>query len=149
MFLPAELAHRFLGSFTSIIHPIFPVLDIQVLTQSVHQLYGTGSILHTRPVSQTQLERARNMLVLAFGAQVIAGDGDVDCPKDVATVWSETLRRNALNIMKVEDVSEGGVDLIRLWIIYAAFSRSYGNSAGMNRPLYYRRPSHLAYRCLL
>lgn len=131
MFLPAELANRFLASFTEIIHPIFPVLDIQILPQSVHQLYGTDLVLHTRPAPQTQLEQARNMLVLAFGAQVIAGDGDVNCPKDVATVWGETLRRHALDIMKVEDVSEGGVDLIRLWIVYAAFSRSFGNSAGM------------------
>jgi hypothetical protein len=73
------------------------------------------------------------MLVLAFGAQVIAGDGNVDCPRDVATVWSETLRRNAPDIMKAQDVLGGGVALIRLWIVYAAFSRSYGNSDGEAR----------------
>lgn len=75
------------------------------------------------------------MLVLAFGAQVIGGDGDAECPRDVAVVWSETLRRSAHAIMKDVDGFEGGVELIRLWIVYAEFSRSYGNSGGEFEPL--------------
>ena len=78
------------------------------------------------------------MLVLAFGAQVITGDGDGDCPKDIAVVWSETLRRAAYGIMNDMDAFEGGVDLIRLWIIYAEFSRSYGNSGGEFGPNFRR-----------
>lgn len=124
MSLPAELADRFPASFTVIIQPLFPILDIESLTQSIHRSYGINSLLHAGPMSQTQLERARDMLILAFVAQVIAGDGDVDCHKDLATVWSETLCRHALKIMNPEDEFDGGVDLIRLWIIYAALSRS-------------------------
>jgi hypothetical protein len=70
------------------------------------------------------------MLVLAFGAQVIAGDGDHDCPRDVARVWSEVLQQHALGIMKGQSAYAGGADLIKLWIVYAAYSRSYGKSRG-------------------
>ena len=70
------------------------------------------------------------MLVLAFGAQVIAGDGDHDCPRDVARVWSEVLQQHALEIMKGQSAYAGGADIIKLWIVYAAYSRSYGKSGG-------------------
>jgi len=70
------------------------------------------------------------MLVLAFGAQVVAGDGDHGCPRDVARVWSEVLQQHALEIMKGQSAYAGGADIIKLWIVYAAYSRSYGKSGG-------------------
>lgn len=82
------------------------------------------------------------MLVLAFGAQVISGDGDADCPKDIAVVWSETLLRAAYGIMNDMGAFEGGVDLIRLRTIYAEFSRSYGNSGGEIPTLTFNEQPH-------
>jgi hypothetical protein len=133
MFLPSRLAYRFLHEFAHVIHPLFPVLDIAAVERSIAASFDASRPGARRPfpdLTSPRIERARDMLVLAFGAQVITGDGDGDCPKDIAVVWSETLRRAAYGIMNDMDAFEGGVDLIRLWIIYAEFSRSYGNSGG-------------------
>jgi hypothetical protein len=133
MFLPSRLAYRFLHEYSHVIHPLFPVLDLVAIERSIGASFDTSRPGARRPfpdVASPRVERARDMLVLAFGAQVISGDGDGDCPKDIAVVWSETLRRAAYGIMNDMDAFEGGVDLIRLWIIYAEFSRSYGNSGG-------------------
>lgn len=138
MFLPARLAHRFLNAYAKVIHPLFPVLDLSEISRSIGASFdGSVSTPERRFPSPhaPRVERARDMLVLAFGAQVIGGDGDAECPRDVAVVWSETLRRSAHAIMKDVDGFEGGVELIRLWIVYAEFSRSYGNSGGEFEPL--------------
>lgn len=135
MFLPSRLAYRFLHEYSHVIHPLFPVLDLVAIERSIGASFDTSRPGARRPfpdVASPRVERARDMLVLAFGAQVISGDGDGDCPKDIAVVWSETLRRAAYGIMNDMDAFEGGVDLIRLWIIYAEFSRSDGNSGGEN-----------------
>jgi len=131
VFLPGALARRFLENYIEIIHPLFPILDIDVLKRSILELYSLARLpSSSRQTSETRLERARNMLVLGFGAQVVAGDGDYDCPRDVARVWSEVLQQHALEIMKGHDAFGGDADLIKLWVIYAAYSRSYGNSGG-------------------
>jgi hypothetical protein len=133
MFLPSRLAYRFLHEYSHVIHPLFPVLDLVAIERSIGASFDTSRPGARRPfpdVASPRVERARDMLVLAFGAQVISGDGDADCPKDIAVVWSETLRRAVHGIMNDMDAFEGGVDLIRLWIIYAEFSRSDGNSGG-------------------
>jgi hypothetical protein len=133
MFLPRSLAGKFLLTYEHIIHPLFPVLDIGLVTRSIHMAYdGSTTIRSSKGKGRVseQLDRARDLLVLTFGAQVIGGDGDVSCPKDVAIVWSETLRRHVRVIMKEYDDTGPSTDLINLWIVYAAFSRSYGNSEG-------------------
>ena len=136
MFLPSGLAYRFLHEYTKVLHALFPVLDLADVNRSIDASFGTPGPTPLRPFPDTDrapTERARDLLVLAFGAQVIGGDGDAQCPRDVAIVWSETLRRAAYTIMQELDVFEGGVDLIRLWIIYAEFGRNYGNSGGESR----------------
>jgi hypothetical protein len=131
VFLPGTLARRFLQNYIEIIHPLFPILDIDALKQSILETYSLARLpSSSRQGNESRLDRARNMLVLAFGAQVIAGDGDHDCPRDVARVWSEVIQQHALEIMKAESAFTGGADLIKLWIIYAAYSRSYGKSGG-------------------
>jgi hypothetical protein len=69
-------------------------------------------------------------MVLAFGAQIEGGDGDAQCHKDVARAWSEVLKQKAKEIMLEHGQGKGGVDLVNLWVIMAAFGRSYGNSDG-------------------
>lgn len=131
VFLPGALARQFLENYIEIIHPLLPILDIDVLKGFILEFYSVAqSPSSFRQSYETQLDRARNMLVLAFGAQVVAGDGDHECPRDVARVWSEVLRKHALEIMKGHSAFGGGADLIKLWVIYAAFSRSFGNSGG-------------------
>jgi hypothetical protein len=125
MFLPPALARRFYRNYAEILHPVCPVLDLSGLIESIMADYSG-----TRPLVD-RIERARTMLVLAFGAQLVSSDGDVECPKDVAAVWSETLRRSALVIMHDwQELHGGTVDLIRLWILDAAFSRSQGDMRG-------------------
>ncbi|KAG7528392.1 hypothetical protein FFLO_06183 [Filobasidium floriforme] len=128
MFLPSRLAYRFLHEYSRV---IFPVLDLVAIERSIGASFDTSRPGARRPfpdIASPRVERARDMLVLAFGAQVISGDGDADCPKDIAVVWSETLFRAAYGIMNDMGAFEGGVDLIRSWIIYAEFSLSHGNS---------------------
>lgn len=72
-------------------------------------------------------------MVLAFGAQIEGGDGDAQCHKDVARAWSEVLKKKAKEIMLEHGQGKGGVDLVNLWVIMAAFSRSYGSSDGESR----------------
>jgi hypothetical protein len=131
MFLPNVIAQRFLSNYIDIVHPLFPVLDTDVLRQSISKAYAPSRLSSsTQTAYDNRLDRARDMLVLAFGAQVVAGDGDVECPRDIAWVWSEVLKQHALGIMKEQNAFRGGADLIKMWVVYAAFSRSYGNSGG-------------------
>ena len=131
VFLPGSLARLFLNNYITIIHPLFPILDVDVLKASILETYSLARLpSSSRQINESRLDRARNMLVLAFGAQVIAGDGDHDCPRDVARVWSEVLQQHALEIMKGQSAYAGGADIIKLWIVYAAYSRSYGKSGG-------------------
>jgi hypothetical protein len=131
VFLPGALARQFLENYIEIIHPLFPILDIDVLKGSILEFYSLAqSPSSFRQASETRLDRARNMLVLAFGAQLVAGDGDHDCPRNVARVWSEVHQQHALKTMRAHSAFGGGADLIKLWVIYAAFSRSHGNSGG-------------------
>jgi hypothetical protein len=135
MFLPRSLAGKFLLTYEHIIHPLFPVLVIGLVTRnrSIHMAYDGSTTNRSSKgkgrVSE-ELDRARDLLVLALGAQVIGGDGDVSCPKDVAIVWSETLKRHVRVVMKEYNDPGPSTDLINLWTVYAAFSRSYGNSEG-------------------
>lgn len=136
MFLPPELAHRFFHAYKTVIHPLFPVLAIDTIRQSIHDAYTLG-ITDPQPRKLSalahqshSLERARDLMVMAFGAQIEGGDGDAECHKDVARAWSEILKRKARNIMLEHGQGKGGVDLVNLWVIMAAYSRSYGNSDG-------------------
>jgi len=120
-----------LRNYIEIVHPLFPVLDVEVLKRSILESYTPAQLpSFTRTPYEKRLYRARNMLVLAFGAQVVAGEGDVECPCDVACVWSEVFKEHALAIMEDENALPGGADSIKLWVVYAAFSRSYGNRGG-------------------
>jgi hypothetical protein len=131
MFLPSVLAQRFLDNYIDIVHPLFPILDTDVLRLSISEAYAPDRFRSsTQTPYNNRLDRARDMLVLAFGAQVVSGDGDVECPRDIAWVWSEVLKQHAFRIMMEQKAFQGGADLIPLWVVYAAFSRSYGNGGG-------------------
>ena len=136
MFLPAELAYRFFNSYKTVIHPLFPVLRMETVRQSIYNAYTLGlGDPQARQVNNLayqghRLDRARDFLVLAFGAQIEGGDGDAECHKDVARAWSEILKQKAREIMLEHVQGKGGVDLVNLWVILSAYSRSYGNSDG-------------------
>lgn len=70
---------------------------------------------------------------MVFGAQVVGGEGDGDCLKDITIVWSETLQQHAHKIMKEYSDTDPESNLVKLWIVFAAFSRSHGNSKGKPR----------------
>ena len=136
MFLPAELAYRFFNAFKTVIHPLFPVLPMDTVRQSIYNAYTMGlgeprpRQLNNLAYQGHRLDRARDFLVLAFGAQIEGGDGDAECHKDVARAWSEILKQKAREIMLEHVQGKGGVDLVNLWVILSAYSRSYGNSDG-------------------
>lgn len=145
IFLPAELAYRFFNAYKTVIHPLFPVLRIDSVRESIYGAYTLG-VAEPKPrqldnlaYKSDRLERARDLIVLAFGAQIEGGDGDAQCHKDVARAWSEVLKQKAKEIMLEHGQGKGGVDLVNLWVVMAAFSRSYGNSDGQWR----RSPSIL------
>ena len=97
MFLPNVIAQRSLSNYIDIVHPLFPVLDTDVLRRSISKAYAPSRLSSsTQTPYDSRLDRARDMLVLAFGAQVVAGDGDAECPRDIAWVWSEVLKQHAL-----------------------------------------------------
>ncbi|KAG7528034.1 hypothetical protein FFLO_06454 [Filobasidium floriforme] len=134
IFLPAELAYRFFNAYKTVIHPLFPVLRIDAVRESIYGAYTLG-VAELKPrqldnlaYKSDRLERARDLMVLAFGAQIEGGDGDAQCHKDVARAWSEVLVQKAKEIMLEHGQGKGGVDLVNLWVVMAAFGRSYGNS---------------------
>jgi hypothetical protein len=136
IFLPAELAYRFFNAYKTVIHPLFPVLRIDAVRESIYGAYTLG-VAELKPrqldnlaYKSDRLERARDLMVLAFGAQIEGGDGDAQCHKDVARAWSDVLVHKAKEIMLEHGQGKGGVDLVNLWVVMAAFGRSYGNSDG-------------------
>lgn len=133
MFLSPHLAQRFLHAYSVIIHPIFPILRLEEVRQSVQDAYtfGKGDYMHEDRNSvqrASSLDRARDLLVLAFGAQVEGGDGDAHCHKEVARAWSRTLHQKAKGYLYSHKHNSSELDLVKIWIIFAAYSRSYGNT---------------------
>lgn len=112
------------------------MLRIDAVRESIYGAYTLGVAelkprqLDNAAYKSDRLERARDLLVLAFGAQIEGGDGDAQCHKDVARAWSDVLVHKAKEIMLEHGQGKGGVDLVNLWVVMAAFGRSYGNSDG-------------------
>lgn len=109
-------------------------MDIDEVRGSISVAYA-GGVEH-RPDAASQpselvrsMHKARNLMVLALGAQIEGGDGDAHCPKDVARAWSKTLADQAHEIL-LGTQDKGGVDAIRLWILYTIYLGNYGQVAG-------------------
>jgi hypothetical protein len=109
------LAQRFLNNYINIVHPIFPALGTDELCRSISKAYTPGRLLSsTHTLDNNRHDGARDMLVLAFGVQVVAGDGDDECPRGFAWVRSEVFMQHALGIRKEQKVFQGGAGLIRI-----------------------------------
>lgn len=113
---------------------MYPVMDIDEVRGSISVAYAGGvdyrSDRGTQPSKMARsLQQARNLMVLALGAQIEGGDGDAHCPKDIARAWSTNLADRAHNIL-LETRDNGGVEAVRIWILYTIFLGNYGQVAG-------------------
>lgn len=143
-YLSEALAHRFLMMYETTIQPLFPALDVVVVRGSIDKkfrLNSRGWDVSAIPLrerhqdyplttSAFSLDLARDFLVMAFGAQIVGGDGDAECHKDLARAWSEIFRRKTRAILYDVGQDQSDIRVINLWIIFAAYNRSYGNSNG-------------------
>ena len=114
-------------------------------SSSPHQRPSVDRLSFGPAFSSREIARARDLLVLAFGAQIVGGDGDAECHRDIARAWSDVLRRRAKEIMTQIGDGAGGPELVNLWTIHAALSRSYGNSDGELRSWLNMRSGNLIY----
>ncbi|KAJ9124145.1 hypothetical protein QFC22_000942 [Naganishia vaughanmartiniae] len=133
LFLPSQLAHRFFRAYVVTIHTLYPVMDIDEVRGSISVAYAGGVDYRPdegpRPSDLVRnLHKARNLMVLALGAQIEGGDGDAHCPKDIARAWSTNLADRAHKLL-LETRDSGGVDAIRLWILYTVYLGNYGQVA--------------------
>ncbi|KAI5455159.1 hypothetical protein NCC49_002428 [Naganishia albida] len=130
LFLPSQLAHRFFHAFTVMIHPLYPVVNLDQVRGSISDAYA-GSVNYrpnpaTRPSEHARnMHKARDFMVLALGAQIEGGDGDAHCPKEVARAWSKHLADQAHELL-TNSRENGAIDAIRIWLLYTVYLGNYG-----------------------
>lgn len=138
LFLPSQLAHRFFHAFTVMIHPLYPVVNLDQVRGSISDAYA-GSVNYrpdpaTRPSEHTRnMHKARDFMVLALGAQIEGGDGDAHCPKQVARAWSRHLADQAHELL-TNSRENGVIDAIRIWLLYTVYLGNYGQIDGTSHP---------------
>jgi hypothetical protein len=137
-YLSEALAQRFLSMYETTIQPLFPALDVVAVRGSIDKkfrLNSRGWDVSAIPLRESHqdyplttstfsLDQARDFLVMAFGAQIVGGDGDADCHKDLARAWSEIFRRKTRAILYDVGQDQCDIRVINLWIIFAAYNRS-------------------------
>jgi hypothetical protein len=137
-YLSEALAQRFLSMYETTIQPLFPALDVVAVRGSIDKkfrLNSRGWDVSAIPLQESHqdyplttstfsLDQARDFLVMAFGAQIVGGDGDADCHKDLARAWSEIFRRKTRAILYDVGQDQCDIRVINLWIIFAAYNRS-------------------------
>ena len=115
-------------------HPLNPIVSLDQVRASISDAY-TGGVgfppnAADRPSEHTRaMHKARDLLVLALGAQIEGGDGDAHCPKKVARAWSKQLADQAMKVL-VSARENGSVDAIRLWLLYSVYLGNYGQVDG-------------------
>lgn len=134
LFLPSQLAHRFFHAYAVIVHPLNPIIDLDQVRESISEAYTGGVGFPQKPADRPSehirsMHKARNLLVLALGAQIEGGDGDAHCPKEVARAWSKQLADQAIKVL-ANTRENGTVDAVRIWVLYAVYLGNYGQVDG-------------------
>lgn len=113
------------------VHPLWPILDLEQVRESIAGAYSGGvdyrpSELKSTPPVTRNLEKARDLIVIALGAAIEGGDGDGFLPKDVAQRWSLSLSARARKILLDHTVSHGNVDSVKLWLLLTVHMLNIG-----------------------
>ncbi len=135
LFLPTTLAHRFFWSYCTILHPVWPILDLEEVRRSIAAAYAGGVTYGISPQvtpSETarQLATARNLIVLALGARIEGGDGDAHCPKDVAKNWALVLAERSKAILLQHGLVSVSVEASKLWLLHSLDMTNHGYADG-------------------
>jgi hypothetical protein len=134
LFLPSQLAHRFFHAYAVIVHPLNPIIDLDQVRESISEAYAGGVGFQPNPADRPSehtrsMHKARNLLVLALGAQIEGGDGDAHCPKEVARAWSKQLADQAIKVL-ASARENGTVDAARILVLYTVYLGNYGQVDG-------------------
>lgn len=131
LFLPPPLAERLLGAWQVSSYPLVPIFDLHEVSTSIKEAYLGANpfeiVQHPDLSLERIFKRCRNLLVLAIGAQIEAGDGDAQLPRQVAGTWSRALFAKAEKILTSLVVKNApSAYMVKSWLLVARYYEHAG-----------------------